>query len=200
LIKLQGKLPRDIYLAVSGGVDSMAALDFLRRNHNVCVLHYHHGTLHAKEANKFVMEYCRTNDIDVLPGSLRIGVPLPTTNKEEFWRNARYDFLDQFTDKPVITCHHLDDCVETWLWSSMHGEGKLIPYKRENYIRPFRLTRKRDLTLWADLNNVPYVEDDSNNDLRYTRNYIRHKIMPNVLQVNPGIHKTIGKKLRKDIK
>lgn len=198
MIKLQGKLPRDIYLAVSGGVDSMAALDFLRRNHNVCVLHYHHGTEHAMEANKFVMEYCRINDIDVLPGALRSDVPLPKTNKEEFWRNARYTFMDQFTDKPVITCHHLDDCVETWVWSSMHGTGKLIPHTRGNYVRPFRATRKRDFELWAALHNVPYVEDSSNNDVRYTRNYIRHEMMSHVLRINPGIHKTIRKKVKLD--
>ena len=177
----------------------MAALDFLRNNHDVCVLHYHHGTEHAKEAYKFVMEYCRVLDIDIYPGALRTDIPLPDKNREMFWREKRYEFMDQFHDRPVITCHHLDDCVETWLWSSMHGEGKLIPYKRENYIRPFRLTRKRDLELWADLNNVSYVEDDSNIDLCYTRNYIRHEMMPHVLQVNPGIHKTIGKKLRKEL-
>jgi tRNA(Ile)-lysidine synthase len=198
MIKLQGKLPRDIYLAVSGGVDSMAALDFLRRNHNVCVLHFHHGTEHGEQAKKFVMEYCRANDIDFWPGELGKQVPLPTKNKEEFWRNARYEFMDQFRAWPVITCHHLDDCVETWVWSSMHGEGKLIPHKRGNYVRPFRMTRKRDLALWAALNNVPYVEDSSNNDLRYTRNYIRHEMMPHVLQINPGIHKTIGKKVKLD--
>jgi tRNA(Ile)-lysidine synthase len=64
--------------------------------------------------------------------------------------------------------------------------------------RPFRQTRKRDFEMWANLNNVPYLEDDSNTDTCYTRNYIRHKMMPHVLQVNPGIHKTIAKKVKND--
>jgi tRNA(Ile)-lysidine synthase TilS/MesJ len=81
----------------------------------------------------------------------------------------------------------------------MHGTGKIIPYSRNNRIfRPFRLNRKRDLELWASLNNVPYIEDESNVELGYTRNYVRHVMMQNVLKVNPGIHKTIAKKVRAD--
>jgi len=81
----------------------------------------------------------------------------------------------------------------------MHGTPKLIPYSRQNVIRPFRLTRKRDLELWANLNNVEYLEDDSNRNIKYTRNYIRHEMMPHVLRVNPGIHKTIAKKVKDDV-
>jgi hypothetical protein len=53
MIHLQGKLPRNIYLACSGGVDSMAALDFLRRNHRVHVLHFDHRTAHSEQAIVF---------------------------------------------------------------------------------------------------------------------------------------------------
>ena len=93
----------------------------------------------------------------------------------------------------------MDDCVETWVWSSMHGTGKIIPYSRNNRVlRPFRMTRKRDLELWADLKNVPHIVDDSNKDTCYTRNYIRHTMMSNVLRINPGIYKTIAKKVKED--
>ena len=74
-----------------------------------------------------------------------------------------------------------------------------MPYRRRHVIRPFRLTRKRDLTLWAELNGVPWIEDDSNENIHYTRNYVRHEMMPNVLKVNPGIHKTIAKKVKEDV-
>ena len=123
----------------------------------------------------------------------------PRESQEEYWRNIRYNWLERCTERDVITGHHLDDCVETWVWSSMHGTGKIIPYSRNNRIyRPFRLNRKRDLELWASLNNVPYIEDESNVELGYTRNYVRHVMMQNVLKVNPGIHKTIAKKVRAD--
>jgi tRNA(Ile)-lysidine synthase len=197
MIKLQSKLPRKLYLACSGGVDSMAALDFLRRNHHVVVLHFDHGTAHGERAKDFVASYCARNSIGIRIDSVKQTIP-PGPSKEEWWRERRYEFFDNYTDAPVITCHHLDDCVETWVWSSLHGTGKWIPYRRGNVIRPFRLTRKRDFEMWCGFHNVPWIEDDSNEDIHYTRNYIRHQMMPHVLRVNPGIHKTIAKKVRED--
>jgi tRNA(Ile)-lysidine synthase len=197
MIKLQSKLPRKLYLACSGGVDSMAALDFLRRNHYIEVLHVDHGTTHGENAYQFVERYCDKNNIKFHTHLINGTVP-PGPSKEEWWREQRYKFFDQYQDAPVVTCHHLDDCVETWIWSSLHGTGKWIPYRRGNVIRPFRLTRKRDLEMWCNLHSVPWIEDDSNQDTCYTRNYIRHEMMPHVLKVNPGIHKTIAKKVRED--
>jgi tRNA(Ile)-lysidine synthase len=197
MLKLQGKLPRKIRLACSGGVDSMAALHFLKNNHIVEVLHFNHGTAHGIKAAGFVERYCSRNGINAHFGNAHGTVP-PGASKEEWWREQRYAFLDNFTDTPVITCHHLDDCVETWVWSSMHGTGKIIPYRRNYVVRPFRLTRKRDFELWCNLHNVEWIEDDSNENIHYTRNYIRHEMIPHVLKVNPGIHKTIAKKVKED--
>ena len=200
MIKLQGKLPREIYVACSGGVDSMAALDFLKRNHDVFVLHFNHGTAHGFEAMQFVSDYCNQQDIPFLTnvtGQER--ERHKDESQEEYWRSIRYEWLERCTERQIVTAHHLDDCVETWVWSSMHGTGKIIPYSRnDRVLRPFRMTRKRDLELWANLKNVPYIQDDSNTDTCYTRNYIRHEMMPNVLRVNPGIHKTIAKKVKED--
>ena len=55
---------------------------------------------------------------------------------------------------------------------------------------------EKELQLWANLNNVSYIEDKTNTDTRHTRNYIRHEMMPHVLRVNPGIHKVIAKKVK----
>ncbi len=200
MIKLQGKVPRKVYVACSGGVDSMAALDFLKRKHDVFVLYFNHGTDYGFKALEFVSNYCADNDIGFLTnvtGQER--EKQARESQEEYWRSIRYDWLERCTERQIVTGHHLDDCVETWVMSSMHGTGKIIPYSRnERVLRPFRLTRKRDLELWANLNNVPFIEDDSNRDTCYTRNYVRHEMMPNVLRVNPGIHKTIAKKVRED--
>lgn len=201
MIKLQGKLPRDIVLACSGGVDSMAALDFLRRNHRVTVAYFNHKTPHGHKAARWLREQCRTKYTDVYYREFAIEGECPKDmSKEEWWRNERYAWFNGVFWKghTVVTAHHLDDCVETWVWSSMHGTPKTIPYARQNVIRPFRLTRKRDFELWASLNNVEYIEDDSNKDLCYTRNYIRHSMMPHVLKVNPGIHKLIAKKVKNE--
>jgi tRNA(Ile)-lysidine synthase len=200
MIKLQGKLPREVYVACSGGVDSMAVVDFLRNNHDVTICYFHHGTAHGDKAAEFVARYATDNNIPFVYGSLGSGAAegKPKDDSwEEHWRNERYKFFHTI-NAPIVTAHHLDDCVETWVWSSMHGTGKIIPYTNKNVIRPFRMTRKRDFQLWADLKNVPHIEDDSNADTCYTRNYIRHKMMPHVLRVNPGIHKTVVKKVKED--
>ena len=176
----------------------MAALDFLRRKHDVTVLHYNHGTAHADLAEQFVVDYCKKNALTYHVGRVNETIP-PGRSREEWWREKRYQFFDGLsTDCPTVTCHHLDDCVETWIWSSMHGTGKIIPYRRKNVIRPFRLTRKSAFRWWCVSHNVPWIEDDSNADTCYARNYIRHEMMPHVLRVNPGIHKNISKKVRED--
>lgn len=197
MIKLQTKLPRQLYVACSGGVDSMVALDFLRRNHEVRVLHFNHGTAHGAEAEKFVTEYCRNNDIAYIIDRVRGTIP-PGNSKEAWWREQRYAFFDKYDVHPIVTAHHLDDCVETWVWSAMHGTPKIIPYRRNWVVRPFRLTRKRDFELWASMHQVPFIQDDSNENIHYTRNFIRHEMMPSVMKVNKGIHKVIAKKVKND--
>lgn len=195
MIKLQTKLPKMLYLACSGGVDSMAALDFLSKKHKVFVLHFNHGTAHSDQAERFVVNYCKKNSISYEVGRLKETIP-PGLSREQWWREKRYEFLDKYSEIwPIVTCHHLDDCVETWVWSSMHGTGKIIPYRRNNVIRPFRLTRKSAFKWWCVAHGVPWIEDTSNADTCYTRNYIRHEMMPHILRVNPGIHKTISKKI-----
>ena len=196
MINLQGKLSREVYVACSGGVDSMAVVDFLRNNHDVTVCYFDHGTAHSTEAGVFVSNYCTKNDLPLMYGRITRDRERDES-QEEYWRNERYKFFSTI-NADIITCHHLDDCVETWVWSSMHGTGKIIPYRNKNVIRPFRMTRKRDFKLWADLKAVPYIEDNSNSDTKYTRNYIRHDMMPHVLRINPGIYKTINKKIKVD--
>ena len=200
MIKLQGKLPRKIMIAVSGGVDSMAALDFLRRNHEVEVFHFNHGTEHSKVAEDCVRRYVQKYDLPFQIRGISKQHKPKGMSQEDYWRQERYAWIDMFANShlPVVTCHHLEDCVETWVWSSMHGTGKIVPRTRGNVLRPFRQTRKRDFQLWADLNNIEYVEDSSNTDTSYIRNYVRHEMMPHVLRVNPGIYKTISKKVKAD--
>jgi tRNA(Ile)-lysidine synthase len=98
-----------------------------------------------------------------------------------------------------VTCHHLDDVAETWLFTSLNGTPKLIPSRRDNYLRPFLQTRKAVFEDWCDRKEVPYHCDESNNDTRFNRNYIRHELMPKALRVNPGLHKVLRKKIRKEL-
>ena len=200
MIRMSTKLPHKIAIAVSGGADSMAALDFLSRNKDVAALHFNHNTPHASEAEELLTSYCQKKDIPLLVGRLREDPP-KGVSKEEFWRDQRYSFFDQmastpfYHDRPIITCHHLDDLVETWIFTSLHGESKMIPSQRGRYLRPFLITRKAVFEDWCDRKSVPYIEDPSNMDNSYMRNYIRHEMVPRALRVNPGLPKVLRKKV-----
>jgi tRNA(Ile)-lysidine synthase len=193
MIHILGKIPRTVAVAVSGGIDSMAVLDFLRRGkRDITVLHYNHSTPFAGAAEGLVREYCRTYALPLLTEKNEAEAP-SGASMENFWRKQRYSFFAK-VNLPIITCHHLDDAVESWVFTSMHGNPFLIPHKRDNFIRPFLITEKSELSYWAITKNVPYISDPSNNETKYQRNYIRHKMMPHVLRINPGIKKTIKKK------
>lgn len=197
MIHITHDIPRSVTVAFSGGVDSVAAADFLRRNHSISLLFVHHNTEASAQALKTVTHYA---NIWGVPLSVRhINSVKPSSQSwEEFWRNERYSIFHE-VKQSVVTCHHLDDCVETWIWSSMHGCGKVIPATNRNVIRPFRTTRKSEFINWCRRKKLIWTEDSSNADIKYTRNYIRHEMMPNVLRINPGIHTTIKKKILNEV-
>ena len=198
MIKLLGSLPKKVTVACSGGVDSMAVLDFLSKKHDVICAFYHHGTDSSEQAMKFISNFCTIRKIPVFFGILLESKP-KRKSYEEFWREKRYEFLDSIKVTPVITCHHLDDCVETYLWGCMHGTPKIIPYRRNNIIRPFLTTRKQEFINWCERKNIDWCHDSSNDDTDYTRNYIRHELMPHALKVNPGLHKVVKRIVEKNV-
>ena len=174
----------------------MAVVDFLMRNHSVSILFFDHGTETSRDAREF-LESRYAPSIQYAGMSLQIGNITRIKNKseswEEYWREQRYEWFHSF-DEPVITCHHLDDCIETWIWSSLHGEGKIIPYRNQNVVRPFRENRKAEFVNWCRRNSVPWIDDTSNEDTKFMRNFIRKELVEKCLVVNPGLHKVIRKK------
>lgn len=194
MIKLLGKIPRTLLtIAVSGGPDSMAALDFLRRNNEVQAVFVDHGTEASSLGKKVCIDYCHEKDI--LLHIKRIDRQRDKTkSKEEFWRHERYKFFSEF-DR-IVTAHHLNDCIETWIFTSLHGKPQLIPYERDNIIRPFLLNPKKELVDWCLKKGVNFIHDASNDDDAYMRNHIRRNILPLCLKVNPGLNKTMIKKIK----
>tara|TARA_B100000029_G_scaffold491738_1_gene552261 strand:+ start:162 stop:791 length:630 start_codon:yes stop_codon:yes gene_type:complete len=195
LIQLACPVPRDVIIACSGGVDSMVALDFfVKGRKNIKVAHFDHGTPHAQLAKRFVESYCRDHEIELLQS--RVTRPkLDSESPEEYWRNERLSWLYSLPGQ-VITAHHLDDAVEWWIFSSLNGIGRVIPSSNKNIIRPFLWTPKEELINWSKRKKVPYIKDESNKDVRYARNRIRHNILPEALKINPGLYKVVKKKLQ----
>ena len=192
MIKVLNGIPKGEFgIACSGGVDSMAILDFLiNGRYNPHILYFNHNTEHGHEAEKFITDYCNQKNLKLTIGRTDLK---PTSNKEKIWSDLRYEFFSQF-DFPIMTCHHLDDCVETYLFSCLRGFQSVIPYSRGNVIRPFLLNEKSVFENWCKQKSIPFIEDKSNDCLDYSRNRIRHKIVPEALKVSPGL-KTIVKKM-----
>ncbi len=192
MIKVLGQIPKGEFgIACSGGVDSMAILDFLvKGRYNPHVIYFNHNTEHGNLAEKFITEYCSNNNLNLFVGRTELK---PTSNKEKIWSDLRYEFFSKF-DFPIMTCHHLDDCVETYIFSCLRGFQSVIPYSKGNVIRPFLLNEKSVFEKWCKQKMVPFIQDESNDCLDYSRNRIRHQIVPESLLVNPGL-KTVVKKM-----
>lgn len=173
-------------VAVSGGVDSMTALEFLRAaNKSIKAVYFNHGTEHSENAENFLDLVCEVNKIPLIKGTIS-SQPPKGVSKEAFWRDERYKFLAS-TGLKIATAHHLNDVAETYLLGVIHGTPKVIPVTREpNIIRPFLLTEKAVLTEYAHRNQIVWIEDPSNKDLKYSRNRIRHSVLPEILKLNPG--------------
>ncbi len=188
MLRLLTKIPDHPHVAVSGGPDSMAALDFLSRGRPVTALFFNHGTEFSSIGESFVQRFCTERKIPLHVGHLS-GGRNPDLSLEEFWRLERRAFFSRFPN--TITGHHLDDAVETWLMTSLRGKPELIPPQSGTVSHPFLLNRKRALVDWCQRKGVPFLEDPSNSDVRFDRNRVRIKLIPVALGVNPGLFTTV---------
>lgn len=194
MLHIQGKIERNVFVAFSGGVDSVAVADFLKRNHNITLVHVNHGNDIASQEQAFVEQFAVDQGISLHLYKTTEEKPRDES-WEEHWRNERYKVFRKVPG-PVITCHHLDDCVETWLWNMCNGRDHTIPYSHLNVIRPFRTSRKSEFIDWCSRKQLKWYEDPTNANPHFAvRNFIRHTMVPAALQVNPGIHTTIRNKL-----
>ena len=195
MFKLLVNIPKKVNIALSGGIDSMVALDFINTSkREVTALYFNHGTTHGENSQSFIEDWCKRKGVNLKIGRISGEIP-KGESKEAFWREQRYSFLEASADAPVITAHHLDDVIETWIFSSLHGNPKLIQSSRGIFIRPFLLCEKKSIIDWAKRKNVEWIDDPSNDDTKFMRNLIRHNIVPQALMVNPGLPKVLRKKL-----
>lgn len=193
MIRFIGKLPHDCVVAFSGGVDSVAITDFLLlgNKRKVSLAFFNHGTKASQEAEVFVKDFAKKRNLVLHLGTIG-REKNHDESQEEYWRNERYSFLFGL-NCPVVTGHHLDDAVETWLFNSIHGKPRVIPYKNKNVVRPFLVTPKLELSSWCERKGLAWVEDESNKDTSFMRNLIRQNIVPEALKVNPGLKKVVKK-------
>lgn len=195
-------VPLPILAAVSGGRDSMCLLHFLadwgKAHHTeVTVAHFNHqlrGAL-ADRDETFVKETCARLGIPCVcgRGDTRTYAEQEGLSLEEAARVLRYRFLEETRQKTgcgsILTAHHADDNAETVLLNLLRGTGIQgltgIPAQRDHVFRPFLSVTRGELEQYAKENNIPFVEDETNELDDAARNVLRHQVLPVLKELNP---------------
>lgn len=205
-------LPRGarVLCAVSGGADSMCLLHFLASNAEklgitVTAAHFNHR-LRGEEADRdqqFVEQWCRANGITCIVGSSDVKAFADKNGLgiEEAAREKRYEFLEKTAEKhgctAIATAHNSDDNAETMLLNLARGSGAkglcAIPPVRDKLIRPLLNTTRAEIEAYLAENGVPHIEDSSNAHDDYTRNVLRHKVMPVLRDINPSFTAAVSR-------
>ena len=196
----------DVTVALSGGADSMCLLHSLlvikdTYSLNITAAHLNH-MIRGKEAlrdEEFVIEQCKKIGVQLFVE--RVDVPLfARENKisiELAARKVRYEFFERVAKGAVATAHTASDNIETVILNMTRGASLKglcgIPPKRDRFIRPLICCTRSDVEAYCAKNNIQFVTDSTNLTDEYTRNNIRHNIVPVLKQINPAVEENIVK-------
>ena len=193
-----------VLVACSGGRDSMCLLTLLwNLRHTLgiplSVAHFNHLLRPEAEAEaEFVHNWCGKLGLPCVIGSGDVAAQAAQTGHglEETARELRYAFLERTRQRlgadRIATAHHTQDNSETLLLHLIRGSGLRglggIPPVRGNIVRPLLTAQRSEIQSYLTRHHIPYVEDLSNQDIHYTRNFIRHEILPRLEQRNPNLN------------
>ena len=193
---LQGK---KLFLAVSGGLDSMVLVHlFQQLNYEIVVLHcnFQLRGLESFEDQQFIQEYSNTNaipfvftqfDTEAFAADFKVSIQVAARELRYSW------FYEQLAIQKgdfILTAHHADDNLETFLINLSRGtglEGLIgIPAQNEKVIRPLLFFSRQQIEEYASVNKLKWREDSSNASDKYLRNKIRHHLVPLLKELNPN--------------
>ena len=185
-----------IAVAFSGGLDSSVLLHSFvsipELKERVFAIHVNHGlSRNSKSWIKHCEKFCSVLGVNFIP--LTIELENSKTN-ENILRQARYEAFFSCLEKGDVLCtaHHQDDHIETILFRILRGTGikglagieKYSQIEGIDLIRPLISYSKKDLLDYANQFEVNWIEDESNEDLSISRNFIRKKVIPNLKNDN----------------
>ena len=191
-----------LLLAVSGGLDSICLAHYFIKNRETLgiewlgIAHVHHGLREgtADRDAAFVEAFAKSHDVPFFLKKVN-GVALKAAegSLEENARDARYQALENIAEANrcvIVTAHHAGDQAETMYMRLHRGTTftglRGIQEIRENVYRPFLNVTREELFAYARENSLEWCEDESNADLKFARNFIRHKALPHLEDTYPG--------------
>lgn len=192
-----------VCVALSGGLDSVVLLHLfaqLRNHYQLTAVHVHHGlSAHADQWADFCQSLCSQLDISLSVEHVHIARNDPS-GIEAAARHARYQAISRQASEYIALAHHRDDQAETLLLQLLRGAGlkglSAMPRIRKtnsvtHIVRPLLDIERSELKQWALENNIRWVEDESNQDTRYARNFLRHQVFPLIAQQYPAWRNTL---------
>jgi len=194
---------QSVLVALSGGPDSVALLHLLNRLRKsmkltlgAVYINHHMRPRAARKEEKFCQRLC--DDLGVPLTVVREDVPSLAKKRamglEETAREVRYEVFDRLARAQsydrVALGHHADDQVETILFRLIRGTGPSgltgMPIKRGRIIRPLLDLTRVEIMDHLKANSLPWCEDASNRSIRFKRNWIRHRLLPEIRKhLNP---------------
>ena len=215
LLSALSKYPKmPLVIAYSGGVDSQVLLHALaslkQKNttypailNTITVCHVNHGlSSNANDWQKFAEQACQKLNITLTVCQVNV-LPQAQQSLEALARDARYQALQSIYDEPslIITGHHSDDQAETFLLALKRGSGlkglsamaAITKQDKDLLARPLLTISRAEIIDYALEHNLTWVEDESNADTRFDRNFIRTVIMPLLTKRWPSIANTINR-------
>lgn len=196
-----------VVAAVSGGCDSSVLLHVLWRlstelGFKIICAHINHNLRgsESKRDEAFVRSLCEKYGIEcrVLSANVAGYAEKNHLSTEEAGRKLRYEFFEHCADElgenaRIATAHSLSDCAETFVFNSARGASLSgicgIPPVRGKIIRPLIDFSREQIEAYADEHGIGYVTDSTNLTDEYTRNKIRHGVIPVMKEINPGFEK-----------
>ena len=196
-------------VGVSGGVDSMCLLHYLNSvkdilDIDVVGIHINHGIREESyDEAKFVLDKCKEMGVRVYKFTIDSNkiAKEKKVSLETGAREGRYGVFEALVKKDIVDkialAHHMSDQAETILMHLFRGAGikgakGMEPIRDGIYIRPMLNISKEEILEYASLNNIEYVEDASNNDNSYSRNYMRNVVMKDILARWPNAIEAIN--------
>lgn len=197
-----------IILALSGGPDSVFLLNIAKNfTDQIFTAHLNHK-IRGVESDKDA-EFCKKIGINHQEKILDIPALAKKNKKslEEQGRISRYKFLGSIAKKYqidyVVTGHHANDNAETIILNLARGASlqgltgmeTIIKVKDYKIFRPLLEYTKVEILDYLKAKKIPYKKDKTNSNTKYSRNHIRHKIIPELEKINPNFLKTLSNNL-----